>query len=165
MERETVPAVADAITNRRRELALDLAEFIRLTGLSRQGLAPLLAGERRKYQERLTLPVCRVLRWTPDSIDRLFAGKPAIPNGGEASDTDPLHLGPDTREYIDEKLNALARAAERMEVAGAEAERWRQRTEEQVAATQELLAQTQGLVVDIEQRLTQLEQRGPRNGR
>ncbi len=77
------PQMAEAIKNRRLELGLDLAAFIAATGLTRQGLAPLLAGEERRYQERLTLPVTRVLHWTPDSIERLLNGREPVPNGAD----------------------------------------------------------------------------------
>lgn len=70
----TVEAMAQTIEARRHALGLTVQDLVEQTGLTRPGLAPLLRGERRRYQERLTLPVCRVLRWTPDSIERLLAG-------------------------------------------------------------------------------------------
>lgn len=71
--------VADAIAERRQELGMNVEALVEATGVTRQGLAPLLRGERRAYQERLTMPVCRALRWTPDSIARLLDGEPAKP--------------------------------------------------------------------------------------
>ena len=70
----TVDGMAAKIEARRLALGLTVQDLIERTGLTRPGLAPLLRGDRRKYQERLTLPVCKALRWTPDSIERLLAG-------------------------------------------------------------------------------------------
>lgn len=66
--------LAGAIEARRKELGLDVQALVDLTGLTRQGLQPLLRGERKRYQDRLKLPLCQALDWTPDSIDRLLAG-------------------------------------------------------------------------------------------
>lgn len=60
--REIVPGLAEAISRRRRQLGMDVADLVQETGLTRPGLAPLLRGERRNYQDRLTLAVCRALR-------------------------------------------------------------------------------------------------------
>ena len=73
-----VERMANTIEARRLALGLTVQDLIELTGLTRPGLAPLLRGERRKYQERLTLPVCRALKWTPDSIERLLSGEDPI---------------------------------------------------------------------------------------
>lgn len=54
------------------------AELARRAGVSQPGLLPLRQGVRKKYQPRLTRPVCDALGWTRDSIERLLAGKPAI---------------------------------------------------------------------------------------
>lgn len=49
------------------------------TGLTVQGLAPLLRGDRRRYQKRLTWPVCDAFGWTRDSIGRILDGdKPVL---------------------------------------------------------------------------------------
>ena len=67
------------VENRRRELGLSPTDHAAATGLTVQGLLPLRKGYRRAYQHRLTDPVCRVFGWTPDSIDRILAGrKPAL---------------------------------------------------------------------------------------
>lgn len=71
--------MADAITERRVSLGMDVRALVEATGLTRQGLAPLLRGERRAYQERLTIAVCRALKWSPDSIARLLRGESAEP--------------------------------------------------------------------------------------
>jgi hypothetical protein len=73
-----VEGMAVTIEARRLALGLTVQDLIEQTGLTRPGLTPLLRGERRKYQERLTLPICRVLKWTPDSIERLLAGDEPI---------------------------------------------------------------------------------------
>lgn len=101
-DRERVPSVARAIAKRRQDLDLSLEQFVEQTGLSRPGLAPLLAGIRKGYQERLTMPVCRVLKWTPDSIDRLFRGESPIER-----DDEPTRIGADTQLLLD-KLAELA---------------------------------------------------------
>lgn len=85
--REIVPTLAEAIETRRKELGLDVADLVTMSGLTRPGLAPLLRGERRAYQDRLTLPICRVLRWRPDSIHRLLDGQSPITLDDERADT------------------------------------------------------------------------------
>lgn len=68
--------LAEAIETRRTELGLSPTAFAEATGLSLQALRNLRRGEVRRYQDRLTMPVTRVLGWTPDSIDRLLRGEP-----------------------------------------------------------------------------------------
>jgi transcriptional regulator with XRE-family HTH domain len=87
-----VEGMAGTIEARRLALGLTVQDLIEQTGLTRPGLAPLLRGERRRYQERLTLPICRALKWTPDSIERLLAGE------------QPIELEPITRP---DELSAL----------------------------------------------------------
>jgi transcriptional regulator with XRE-family HTH domain len=87
-----VEGMASTIEARRLALGLTVQDLIEQTGLTRPGLAPLLRGERRRYQERLTLPICRALKWTPDSIERLLAGE------------QPIELEPITRP---DELSAL----------------------------------------------------------
>lgn len=101
-EREIVPGMAEAIHARRRQLRIeDVAELVRRTGLTRQGLAPLLAGVRKGYQERTTGPVCRVLRWKPDGIDRLMRGEA------------PIERDPTTAD-LDEEISRLAEQTARL---------------------------------------------------
>jgi hypothetical protein len=72
---EVVQALADHVSRRMFELGINgPSALARETELTVQGLQPLIRGERRKYQARLTNPVCRVFGWTPDSIDRILAG-------------------------------------------------------------------------------------------
>ena len=78
MIREVVPALAESIETRRKQLGLAPGDLINATGVTGPGLAPLRRGERRAYQERLTMAVCRALRWTPDSIDLLLAGEEPV---------------------------------------------------------------------------------------
>lgn len=66
--------LAGAIDKRRKELGLDVQTLAERTGLTRQGLQPILRGDRKRYQDRLKLPLCQALEWTPDSIDRLLDG-------------------------------------------------------------------------------------------
>lgn len=86
-EREVVPALAEAIERRRKQLGLSPTAFAKAAGVSLPGLAPLRRGERRNYQERLTAPVTAALRWTPDSIERILAGLPPVELTPEPEDT------------------------------------------------------------------------------
>lgn len=78
MADEVVPGLAEAIESRRKQLRLSPGDFVSVTGLTAPGLAPLRKGHRRNYQEKLKLAVADALRWTPDSIDRLLRGEPAV---------------------------------------------------------------------------------------
>lgn len=78
------PRLAEAIRARRIELGMNtIQDLVNATGLTRQGLQPLLDGEIRRYQDRLKIPVCTALRWTHDSIDRIIAGLEPVENGIE----------------------------------------------------------------------------------
>lgn len=72
------PALRDAVAARMDDLEMSPTDFESATGLSGTALLNLRRGEIRRYQKRLTGPVCRALFWTPDSIDRLLRGEPAI---------------------------------------------------------------------------------------
>ena len=67
-------ALAEAIEKRRRALGLTVTGLVTKAGVTAEGLRPLRRGDVRSYQERLTVPVCRALEWSPDSIDRILAG-------------------------------------------------------------------------------------------
>lgn len=82
--------LAKAVEDRRKELGYDPSGFAKATGLTTQALGRLRRGEVRNYQERLTREVCRVLRWTPDSIDRLLADQDPITIGPDGTDPDVL---------------------------------------------------------------------------
>jgi hypothetical protein len=71
--------LASALDARRDELGLTWDRVLDLTGLSDQGLMNVRKGLRRKYQARTTGPICAVMRWRYDSIDRLLRGEPAVP--------------------------------------------------------------------------------------
>ena len=75
---ETSRHLAERIEARRQQLGLNPTQLAAATGLSPQGLKNIRKGAIRKYQERLTLPLTRVLGWTPDSIDRLLAGEEPV---------------------------------------------------------------------------------------
>jgi transcriptional regulator with XRE-family HTH domain len=96
-----VDGMASTIEARRLALGLTVQDLIEQTGLTRPGLAPLLRGERRRYQERLTLPICRVLRWTPDSIERLLSGQEPI-------ELEPI-IRPDELAELRERVGELTR--------------------------------------------------------
>ena len=145
-DREVVPGVARAIAKRRNELELSLNEFVHATGLTRQGLAPLLAGERRRYQERLTMPVCRVLGWAPGSIERLFAGEEPIMASDESN---PVKIGPDTRILLDQ-LAEVGGILSQLEALG-------------VAADQRA-AEVDEVIADLQRRVAALEQARRGNG-
>lgn len=83
---EVEPALRDAVTTRLEELGLSVSEVARRAGVTRQGLAPLIKGERRNYRARLKYPVCDVFGWTHDSIDRLLAGDQPVEVSGPPPD-------------------------------------------------------------------------------
>lgn len=89
---ELVPELAEAIERRRRELGLTVGDLARITGLTRQGLAPLREGRRRAYQERLTLPVAKALGWQPDAIERLLQGLQPVEIDPAAPEADPTDV-------------------------------------------------------------------------
>lgn len=64
----------DFVEARRKELGLSPTKLAEATGVTLQGLAPIRRGEVKRYQERLTGPLCAALGWTPDSIERILAG-------------------------------------------------------------------------------------------
>lgn len=66
--------LANAIEGRRKELDYTPTGLAEATGLSLQALKNIRRGEVRQYQERLTMPLTKALRWTPDSIERLLHG-------------------------------------------------------------------------------------------
>lgn len=74
-ERAEVPALKAAVEKRMVELGLSPTDLARESGITLQGLQPLRQGRRKKYQTRLTREACRVLRWTPDSIERILDGR------------------------------------------------------------------------------------------
>lgn len=74
-QEEVVPGMAAAIERRRLEVGITLGEFADSAGVTRQGLAPVRAGYRRAYRERLKFGVARALQWPSDAVDRLMAGE------------------------------------------------------------------------------------------
>jgi transcriptional regulator with XRE-family HTH domain len=82
--------LADAIKARRLEKGWNVQRFVEETGITRQGLQPLLRGEVRNYQDRLTLAVTKALDWTPDSIERLMRGEPAERTNGPDNPSEAL---------------------------------------------------------------------------
>jgi hypothetical protein len=83
--RELVPALAQQVERRMNELEIDgISALAKVTGVTVQGLQPLLRGERRDYRKNLTGPVCRAFGWSPDSIKRILAGgEPVMEVGAE----------------------------------------------------------------------------------
>jgi hypothetical protein len=71
--------VAGHVERRRKELDLSPGELAKHAGYSGQALLNLRRGVIRSYRDGFKREVCRVLRWSPNSNDRLFAGKPPIP--------------------------------------------------------------------------------------
>jgi hypothetical protein len=86
--------LAARVEARRRELGFTPTTLIDATGLSAQALKNIRQGEIRQYQERLTIPLTRALRWTPDSIDRLLRDEEATPLVDEAFDAIEWHREP-----------------------------------------------------------------------
>jgi transcriptional regulator with XRE-family HTH domain len=146
--------LSDAIEQRRLELGLSVQDLANQTGLTREGLRPLLRGERRKYQDRLKLPVCRVLGWSPDSIDRLLAGGTVITMNGQHDP--PERSRDEIKADLDAILQRLAaiehgllesaprylvdmveRLMEEMEVRDRETERFRRTVEDRLALLEE----------------------------
>jgi transcriptional regulator with XRE-family HTH domain len=100
------PKLAAAIEARRKELGLSVQDIATQAGVTRQGLRPLLKGEERDYQDRLKFPVCRVLGWTNDSIDRILRGGEPVINGGGVVTLLPL---PGERSPIPDIVATLVR--------------------------------------------------------
>ena len=65
-KRTTIPGLAEAIEDRRRQLGLTIGELAEAAGLTRQGLDPLRRGERRSYEDRTIFGIARALRWRGD---------------------------------------------------------------------------------------------------
>lgn len=105
---EVVPGMAEAVEARRKELGLSPVELARQAGVSMAGLGPIRKGYRRAYQERLTRPVCRALRWTDDSIDRLLRGEPAEAVASEP-EVDDLSRLRDEVERQGQRIQDLSR--------------------------------------------------------
>lgn len=112
-KRERVPGLAEAIKERRIQLnILSVSDLARAANVTLEGLRPLVAGERRKYQDRLKWPVCEALKWTPDSIDRLLRGEPAeVMEGTAAATIAVVDLAPAALEH---RINQLEKAYREM---------------------------------------------------
>jgi hypothetical protein len=122
---EIVPALAEHVARRMFELGIDgLSALAQETDLTVQGLQPLLRGERRKYQARLTNPVCRVFGWSQDSIGRIMdggepmvTGRPANHRNGDDRNERTLRLLEDLHQRFDSlelRLGFLERRVERL---------------------------------------------------
>lgn len=72
---DTVPGMAEAINQRRKQLGLTPGQFATAAGLTRQGLGRVQKGVRAGYQDRTLLGVARALRWPADWYDRLLRGE------------------------------------------------------------------------------------------
>lgn len=90
--------LADRVEARRVELGYTISALAEATGLTQQALKNVRNGERRRYQDRLTLPLTAALRWSSDSIDRLLAGEEPIDLGAPA---------PAASASIEERLDRL----------------------------------------------------------
>ena len=66
----------DAIEARRKERGFKtVRSFIEATGLTGPGLIRVRRGEKRSYQDRLTMPIAVALRWPEDWYQRLLEGQ------------------------------------------------------------------------------------------
>lgn len=92
--------VGAAVGDRIEEMGVTWAEFHRLTGISFKtiksyiGGAPIVRTDKRRE-------LCGGLDWTPDSIDRLLAGQPAM-RRGDATDS------PDSVDVFVQQFHELA---------------------------------------------------------
>lgn len=96
------------------------AWLARRAGLSLQAVKNLRNGEIRDYQDRLTVPVCRELGWSSDSIGRLLRGEDPIILPGRADPAEAAELP----ELVVEMSRQLAELTERVQELGAEVMRW-----------------------------------------
>lgn len=71
------PAVGRAIAERIKELGVTKAEVIRRSGVSDTSLDAYIGGQPIKRPDKLH-GLCEALRWTPDSIELIRAGKKPI---------------------------------------------------------------------------------------
>lgn len=72
MSTETIEAMALAIDQRMGELDLAPSDLVRETGHSWTTIGRVRRGERINYSRKLKSKLCRVLGWTPNSIDLMF---------------------------------------------------------------------------------------------
>lgn len=92
---EVLPGLAEAIERRRLAVGLGKGHLASAAGLSREGLAPLLKGYRRAYNDSTIIGLARALRWEVDWYERLQHGEPPTEAEGSAS------------EALDERLTRL----------------------------------------------------------
>jgi len=71
---EVVPALRDAIEARRNELGLSPTELADRAGVSNPGLLALRKGQKKQYQDRLTMPVEDALGWPRGTIRSILDG-------------------------------------------------------------------------------------------
>ena len=111
--------LATRVEGRRKALGYTPTTFADATGLTPQALLRLRHGEVRDYQERLTGRVTAVLRWSPDSIDRLLQGREPIEVEVEPLTPSDTVASVDLRAEIDElrvELESLRRWKQHVEV-------------------------------------------------
>lgn len=78
-ERNGWKVVARAVTQRMEQLTIDQATVARTAGLSDAFVRSMMKGTPRADPRPNNLAkLCKVLQWTPDSIDRLLDGNPPI---------------------------------------------------------------------------------------
>lgn len=106
---------ADQVERRRKQLGLSPGELATQAGYSTQALLNLRNGVVRNYRDEFKREVCRVLRWSPQSIDRIFAGKPAIPSKDALNDPLPLGQFRELRTAIEGLSRRVADVVERVE--------------------------------------------------
>jgi len=107
MRDEVVPDMAEAIEARMAALKITPTDLAERTGLSLPGLAPVRKGYRRNYRAQLRWALCAALRWTPDSVDRLLRGEPAVELDAEEPEATPPAGDADVRASVDEALAAM----------------------------------------------------------
>lgn len=116
-EREIVPGMAVKIAQRMAELRLTPGDFAVSAGLTRQGLADVRAGLRKRYGQKTIFGVADALRWAPDWYERILNGDDPVvlsapnqtgvqPAALAANSADLSGLSDEDRRYV---LNLVER--------------------------------------------------------
>jgi hypothetical protein len=113
----TVPGMAEAVEARWQALRLTPGTFAEASGLTRQGLDPVRAGERRSYKRATILGVAKALHWRDDWYDRLLAGEQPVEEVGVHNRSDIQAEVEELRSLVHDLTEALASTSERLDVA------------------------------------------------
>lgn len=99
--------MAEAVEKRRRDRGLSPGGFADAAGLTPQGLAPVRAGQRKRYEDKTIVGVAKALAWSMDWYDRLVAGQfpDEVDDRGEKAPWEELLA---QQREISEKLERIA---------------------------------------------------------